>query len=356
MLVPIAAGIAAAVSKALTPPAPLKLGATIGNDVHAKEIGSLFDQGSSFLHGIIDRESPSRALDDKSKNKKKSSETKKSKPPSLPKTDEPFALLGLDRFNPPSNFDDIRSAYKQAVKLYHPDVILTPDATEEERKLASADFSRINSAFEELKKKEDVASDVFEYDIYVHGERVTKSTGHQQPIYEDPYRIDYDRIRQNAQHSTRRKRMWHEEEYYYGTPIESHQAQRERWWGQHENDYVYNYDDVMSNQYQNDSRRYTDFSRYQAAPANQQTFNSYHNTRSNDFDFRHNMDSDQLHSHPSRNTPNMERWWKEDFDDTKFIEDDYRYYEHDEYDRFRDKWWTKGHDEYNSKMNGDFGP
>ena len=364
MLVPIAAGIAAAVSKALTPPAPLKLGATIiSNDLHAKDIGSLFDQGSNFLHGFMERESSSRTQDDKSKNEKKLPEKKKAKPPPLPKTDEPFALLGLDRFNPPSTFDDIRSAYKQAVKLYHPDVILKPDATEEERKLASDDFSRINSAFEELKKREDATSDAFEYDIYAHGERVAKSTAHQQYIYEDPYRIDYDRIRQNGQHYSHRKRMWHEEKYYYyGAPIESQQAQRERWWGQHENDYVYQYDDVRTDQYQYNSRRDADFATYRQAPANEGTFNSHQRTmdnfaRSEDYGFRDDRHNNNFHSYPSRGTPTMERWWEEDFDDTKFIEDDYRYYPHDDgYDRFRDKWWTKGHDEYNSNLNGEFGP
>ncbi|KAL3799248.1 hypothetical protein HJC23_012973 [Cyclotella cryptica] len=74
----------------------------------------------------------------------------KSKPPPLPNTSDPFLLLGLDASNPPTDAAEIKRAYRKRAMQYHPDVLLSTDSTEAERKAASEDFAKINAAYEML--------------------------------------------------------------------------------------------------------------------------------------------------------------------------------------------------------------
>eukprot|EP00579_Thalassiosira_antarctica_P004288 CAMPEP_0201893858 /NCGR_PEP_ID=MMETSP0902-20130614/39526_1 /ASSEMBLY_ACC=CAM_ASM_000551 /TAXON_ID=420261 /ORGANISM="Thalassiosira antarctica, Strain CCMP982" /LENGTH=545 /DNA_ID=CAMNT_0048425763 /DNA_START=53 /DNA_END=1690 /DNA_ORIENTATION=- len=78
------------------------------------------------------------------------SSSNKTKPPPLPKIDDPFLLLGLDSRNPTTDKKEIKRAYRKRAMQYHPDVILSPDSTKEERDVASKDFARINAAYEML--------------------------------------------------------------------------------------------------------------------------------------------------------------------------------------------------------------
>jgi curved DNA-binding protein CbpA len=91
-------------------------------------------------------------------------------PPPLTDTNDPFELLGIQ---PGTSFDNIRLAYKQMTKLYHPDVVAGPNASSDERKEASWNFARINAAFDILKRRAD------EYD--------------DQLLSDDPYRMNYNR-------------------------------------------------------------------------------------------------------------------------------------------------------------------
>jgi len=79
-----------------------------------------------------------------------SSSPNKSKPPPLPKVDDPYLLLGLDSRNPTTDKKEIKRAYRKRAMQYHPDVITTPESTEKEREEASKDFARINAAYEML--------------------------------------------------------------------------------------------------------------------------------------------------------------------------------------------------------------
>eukprot|EP00970_Alexandrium_tamarense_P011419 scaffold2482_cov196-Alexandrium_tamarense.AAC.15 len=71
----------------------------------------------------------------------------KSKPPPLPKTTDPFLLLGL---SPTTDPKEIKSAYRKRAMQYHPDVILSQDSSQSERQMASDDFAKINAAYEML--------------------------------------------------------------------------------------------------------------------------------------------------------------------------------------------------------------
>lgn len=76
--------------------------------------------------------------------------TPKSKPPPLPQTTDPFLLLGLDPTNPITDPKEIKRAYRKRAMIYHPDVITSADSTEDERRIASENFAKINAAYEML--------------------------------------------------------------------------------------------------------------------------------------------------------------------------------------------------------------
>lgn len=350
MLIPIAAGIAAAVSRALIPPIGFNLKATdrylTDVDAHAKDF---VERGTTFLHGVIAQPQQQRqqvddgsAASENTDEKKKKKAAKVKRPPPLPDTDDPLILLGLES-SPSSTLEEIKVAYKAKVKMYHPDR-LGLDATSEEREKFGDYFKRINEAFELLKKRED--DDPFiEYDMFENGERVTKSA-YIDYDYEDPYHIDFDRIRRSNAES--RKRMWYHDEYYYGPPIESHQSQRERWWQQRENDYIYEYDDV-------NNRR-----GYYGSPgdyARRQGYN--HRPEGMEYNREYGANNDSYRpSFERRESYHKQRSWIDDqFNEARFSDDQYDYYQSREgYDRFRDKWWTRGYDEYGFNLNGEFGP
>jgi curved DNA-binding protein CbpA len=348
MLIPIAAGIAAAVSRALIPPG-LNLGATdrylTDVDAHAKDF---VERSTTFLQGVMHQQPQTVDGETASDNevKKEAVKVKKSKPPPLPDTDDPLTLLGLDTLHPPTSFDQIKLAYKQKVKLYHPD-LLGPDATEIEREEYGEYFKRINEAFELLKKREE-DPDQFMQDMFDNRDQKSWQD-------DDPYHIDFDRIRRNAEYS-KHKRMWYQHQYYYGPSIESHQSQRERWWQQHERDYVYEYDDVNYNQ-----RGYYYDSRGDA----RQSYNWHIHRDSREYSFntgafeRYNR-NDGLFER--REGYHKQRSWIDDsfndpFKEAGYSEDQYDYYQSREgYHRFRDKWWSRGYDEYGSNLSGEFGP
>lgn len=59
-----------------------------------------------------------------------------------------YAVLNLDPET--CTLDVLKATYRQWAKAYHPDSILNPDSTEQERKLANDHFAIINSAYDEL--------------------------------------------------------------------------------------------------------------------------------------------------------------------------------------------------------------
>lgn len=146
---------------------------------------------------------------------KKTSKEQGVKPPPLPQTNNPFTLLGL---SVAASFDAIRRAYKEKVKVYHPDILVGPDASLEERKEANWDFARINAAYDILKRRENEV--VYEYDMFVDGTRVSRTAyvdKEQRQYKRDANYIDYDRIRQMAEYRKThpKKKMWYEEEHDY---------------------------------------------------------------------------------------------------------------------------------------------
>jgi cellulase/cellobiase CelA1 len=106
---------------------------------------------------------------------------------------------------------------------------------------------------------------------------------------------------------------------------------------------VYEYDDV--NYYQ--ARSPSGFARQQGFAYNGQT-------TTNSFETGRSHYTSRIESYPYR-----DRHWSDRhvFDEVRFSEDQYNYYQsRDGYDRFREKWWDKGHNEYESNLNGEFGP
>ena len=71
-------------------------------------------------------------------------------PPPLPDTTDPYELLGFTYHNPPRDADDIRRAYVQRAKKYHPDA-LHPASNDQERELAAKNFKKINDAYRKVK-------------------------------------------------------------------------------------------------------------------------------------------------------------------------------------------------------------
>eukprot|EP00956_Cyclotella_meneghiniana_P000274 scaffold324_cov57-Cyclotella_meneghiniana.AAC.8 len=131
----------------------------------------------------------------------------------------PYAVLGLDSRNPPLEFDVIHKAYKMMAKKYHPDLILDPDCTEEERHLVNMNFARINAAYETLKANE--AAEILEYHVYIDGNRVRRHvTINCDSYYRDPTRPNYDRIIAMSKYREKhpRKKLWFERKHEYDKP------------------------------------------------------------------------------------------------------------------------------------------
>ncbi|KAL7538316.1 hypothetical protein ACHAWF_006049 [Thalassiosira exigua] len=137
-------------------------------------------------------------------------------PPPLPDTDDPRTLLGLGLDvgrGEETTFEDVRRAYREMVRVYHPDAAVGPDASSDDRVRANRDFARINAAFEILKGRE--TAQTYEYSVYVDGEKVTRTVVvSEETRLRDPHRVDYDRIAAMAEHRRRRPkaRAWYEED------------------------------------------------------------------------------------------------------------------------------------------------
>mmetsp|Transcript_10208 Transcript_10208/g.21520 ORF Transcript_10208/g.21520 Transcript_10208/m.21520 type:complete len:444 (-) Transcript_10208:332-1663(-) len=182
-------------------------------------------------------------------------------PPPLPNTNDPLILLGS---NPGDSFDDIRAAYKRMVKIYHPDILMGPDASADERQAANWNFARINAAFDILKRKED--EEVLEYTVYVDGQRVTRSVVVSEEEAEfrrrgDPTYIDYNRIVEMAEYRKHhpQERMWYENEHDYQTRYNSNfevgesnnydSYSRGKWWtGRRAFEHDHGFEHIPSNE------------------------------------------------------------------------------------------------------------
>ena len=143
----------------------------------------------------------------------------KSTAPRSSMTDNPYIVLGLDSLDPPLNFDVIHKAYKIMAKKYHPDLILDPECTEEDRHLANMIFARINAAYEKLKAKE--AEEILEYHVYIDGNKVRRQvTINCDSYYRDPTRPNYDRIIAMSKYREKhpRKKLWFERKHEYDKP------------------------------------------------------------------------------------------------------------------------------------------
>mmetsp|Transcript_26898 Transcript_26898/g.57672 ORF Transcript_26898/g.57672 Transcript_26898/m.57672 type:complete len:384 (+) Transcript_26898:46-1197(+) len=168
--------------------------------------GNMHEQARELEEFIANPQVQDAEILNKEPTQKQSSTT----PPPLPNASNPFILLGLE---PGADFDDIRRAYRDMAKLYHPDVVMGPDASADERKAANWDFARINAAYDILKRKEN--EEVLEYSVYVDGEQVTRSV----VVSEDsPHRINYDRIVEMSEYRKRypKERMWYEDDNDHG--------------------------------------------------------------------------------------------------------------------------------------------
>lgn len=140
----------------------------------------------------------------------------RSRPHPLPRTNNALALLGFDWLSPPPDFDVIHKAYKALAKQYHPDAAVGPDATVEERREASLEFSRINAAYEQLKKKEE--EEVIDYTVFIDGKQVVQSVVINSDNYRnDPHRVNYDRIVSMAKYRELfpKEQMWYEKKHDY---------------------------------------------------------------------------------------------------------------------------------------------
>ena len=143
------------------------------------------------------------------------------KPPPLPVTDNSYTLLGLDMLSPPKDFAVIHRAYRELARRYHPDAVVGPDATKEERDKASLDFARISEAYEDLK----AAKDEEEFEVVIMGGNFAAGKRDRRVRYKtsekirqnNPNRINYDRITelQNQRNLKKTKRWSDPGEYEY---------------------------------------------------------------------------------------------------------------------------------------------
>lgn len=293
-------------------------------------------------------------------------EEQKFKPPPLPQTNNPFVLLGL---SPSANFDAVKRAYKDLVKLYHPDVAVGPDASSDERKQANWDFARINAAYDILKRREN--EEVFEYEIYVDGKQETRKVSlDKDQRRKDAHYIDYDRIREVAEYRERhpKKKMWYEEDHEYQPNTngfetsESSFCSNEKWW---------NHLETFEYEYENQA----DFPGYDGSfVSTQETmrregfgFGTPYYGRQAEEPFWHNRHTFTKHVDDGR-------WWHDGWHDNTICSHNDRWYNAAvEYDfgmrnghdagyfepiqyNPNDTWYRTQYDDTEPQCNGDFGP
>ena len=114
-------------------------------------------------------------------------------PPPLPITTTPYEVLGFESF--PKDFTLIQRRYKELAKIYHPDRIVGPDSTTEERDIATKTFQRLNEAYDTLKSRQDEE----EIEVIMMGgngkrERKVKYKTSEKIREQNPNKINYDRI------------------------------------------------------------------------------------------------------------------------------------------------------------------
>ena len=298
---------------------------------------------------------------------KETSDEQAVKAPPLPQTNNPLKLLGLTAN---FTFEAVKLAYKEKVKVYHPDVVVGPDTNAEERKKANWDFARINSAYDILKRMED--EEVYEYEMYVDGEQVTRTVyvnKDQWQYRRDAHYVDYDRIRQVAEYrkTNPRKKMWYEEDHEYqqtnnGFEKDVAYCSNEKW---------YNHLDMFEYEQEMGCPPYNDFISTQEA-MRRNGFGVGHHHEQEREKFWHNR-------HTFERTNYENKWWHEENSPyTRFDTEEENSYdayndrwdrtaaEHDfgpsnvhadyEFDHYNpnDAWYKRFDDE--SKFNGHFGP
>lgn len=126
---------------------------------------------------------------------------------------DPHMILGIDR----SSTDvDIQRAYRELARKFHPDIVVGPDATPDERREANEYFAQINEAYENLKSKQD--EEIIEIVImggnFATGKRdrrVTIKTS-EEIRNANPNRVNYDQIIQNRNRSNLKGRNWNDPE------------------------------------------------------------------------------------------------------------------------------------------------
>ncbi|KAL7477149.1 hypothetical protein ACHAWX_000092 [Stephanocyclus meneghinianus] len=134
-------------------------------------------------------------------------------PPPLPKTQNPYTLLGFDWLSPPKDFDAVHRAYRQLARRYHPDVVVGPDAPAQKREAATLDFLRINEAYEKLKARRD--EEIFEIIVMGNG-RVEKQyySTSEERRKSDPDRINVQRILElRERFPNAKRRSWSDGKY-----------------------------------------------------------------------------------------------------------------------------------------------
>ncbi len=136
-------------------------------------------------------------------------------PPPLPSSTTPYEVLGFDRF--PEDFSLIQRRYRELARTYHPDRLVGPDATAEEREIANTNFQRINEAYDTLKTRQDEE----EIEVIMMGgngkrERKVKYKTSTEIREKNPNRVNYDRIVENQTRQNVKAESWIDRGIEYG--------------------------------------------------------------------------------------------------------------------------------------------
>ena len=136
-------------------------------------------------------------------------------PPPLPSSTTPYEVLGFDRF--PEDFSVIQRRYRELARTYHPDRLVGPDATAEEREIANTNFQRINEAYDTLKTRQDEE----EIEVIMMGgngkrERKVKYKTSTEIREKNPNRVNYDRIVENQRRQSVKAESWIDRGIEYG--------------------------------------------------------------------------------------------------------------------------------------------
>ena len=128
---------------------------------------------------------------------------------------DPHMVLGLDRSSKPTEAD-VQRAYRELAKKFHPDIVVGPDATPDERREANEYFALINEAYNDIKSRQDEE----EIEVVIMGgnfaagkrdKRVTIKTS-EKIRQANPSRVNYDQILQNRDRRNVKGRNWNDPE------------------------------------------------------------------------------------------------------------------------------------------------